>query len=473
MAFDVGKAQENLGTLGEGLGSPGPSAVSPFGLKFDRLVGLGGFGFTKMRFDSVGAIVGGRSRQVVSAAKPLAFESPLARAFLGMPSKDSLGIDAGWRVARQASKGVRSPEILALPGSDSTARASGRLGAVGALGDSPLKKVADGLRLSGAPAGHARGWQALGTFGDHDCVADWRGICATMWNFATCGPYGLATAGTGAFAKPTLTPSLFDQIGKIRGGYAGFAHRVGEVMACLYRPFGGFFEWLRREIERWPRDPDGGFVPIWNVRLYQLAEEAYFGKDYVAQSRFLDEIGADESVDNVLLIRDLLEPTFDPKRPDRRTGWWNLDPWEARRWLCRRLRDRDFETGEDERVRQRREISYTEVEDPEDPDDRYWYIARHAPRAISAEMEFLRKERAALLYQELALVLPERQLQVLALLSLGWSYERIARELGIAVGTVKTHVFRARNNPDVSKILLPRAAFRRANTESPHKRRCT
>jgi DNA-directed RNA polymerase specialized sigma24 family protein len=69
-------------------------------------------------------------------------------------------------------------------------------------------------------------------------------------------------------------------------------------------------------------------------------------------------------------------------------------------------------------------------------------------------MEFLHKERAALLAQELALVLPERQRQVLTLLSLGWSYERIARELGIAVGTVKTHVFRARNNPNVSKILL-------------------
>jgi len=50
MVFDVGKAKENLGTVGDGLSEPGSSAISPFGSRFDRLVGLGEPGPTKMRF---------------------------------------------------------------------------------------------------------------------------------------------------------------------------------------------------------------------------------------------------------------------------------------------------------------------------------------------------------------------------------------------------------------------------------------
>ncbi len=99
----------------------------------------------------------------------------------------------------------------------------------------------------------------------------------------------LGNGQDGSLAKPAFTPPVFDQIGKFIEGCAGFNHHVGEIMARWIRPLGGLFERMRREIERWPRDPDGGFVPIWNVRLYRLAEEAYYGNDYIAQAGFLDE----------------------------------------------------------------------------------------------------------------------------------------------------------------------------------------
>ncbi len=149
MMFDVGKAKENLGTVGDGLSEPGSSTISPFGSRFDRLVGLGEPSPTKMRCGSRGTIVGDRSRELASATKPPAFENPLAWAFLGMPSKNFLGIDAGWRGERQASKAACSPGVLASAGSEFSTRASGRFGAAGALGHSPCEEVADGIRLLG------------------------------------------------------------------------------------------------------------------------------------------------------------------------------------------------------------------------------------------------------------------------------------------------------------------------------------
>jgi hypothetical protein len=101
-------------------------------------------------------------------------------------------------------------------------------------------------------------------------------------------------------------------------------------------------------MEFYPRDPDGQPIPPWNIRLYRLARAAYRADDYEAQARFLDEIGADGSVDNVLFVRELLAPTFDPVGPDRHVDWCLMEPDEAKAWLRKRLEDRDFESQQDD-----------------------------------------------------------------------------------------------------------------------------
>jgi hypothetical protein len=157
------------------------------------------------------------------------------------------------------------------------------------------------------------------------------------------------------------SPSFAQQVGKLALGYAGFVQRVAEVIQSWRRPLEGAFEWLRREIERWPQDPYGDPVPVWNVRLYRLAQAAYEG-DYVAGARFLDEIEADDAPDNVLMIGELLKPTFDPQRLDRRVDWEQLDPAEARRWLKRRLDGLKLGTWKEEQERKigerRYEVAY-------------------------------------------------------------------------------------------------------------------
>jgi RNA polymerase sigma factor (sigma-70 family) len=156
----------------------------------------------------------------------------------------------------------------------------------------------------------------------------------------------------------------------------------------------------------------------------------------------LDEIGADESADNVLLIGDLLRPTFEQRRPDRRVDWWRMEPEDARDWLRRRLRDRRFEGCKDEDRRK----SY---EDRYDEEDRS--IVRVSPSELAAELEFLQEERMASLHRDLRSMLSERQYQVLLLLAEGCKYERIAKELGIGLNTVKTHVLRIRRNHELTK----------------------
>jgi DNA-directed RNA polymerase specialized sigma24 family protein len=164
-------------------------------------------------------------------------------------------------------------------------------------------------------------------------------------------------------------------------------------------------------------------------------------------------------VDDVLFIYALLTPTFDPGRPDRRKEWWMLEPQAARGWLCKRLRARKFEAERDEETRLERQIFYTESKDPDDPFNKYKDIAKHA-RIDSAEGRYFEDESADFLLQELAAILSERQLEVIAQFLQEQAheqrtYEQIGRELGMAPGTVKSHVFRVRNNPGVSEILRP------------------
>ncbi len=136
--------------------------------------------------------------------------------------------------------------------------------------------------------------------------------------------------------------------GKLLQNYLEFAERADRLVSGWTKPFEGVFERLRRATEFYPCDPDRQPIPPWNVRLYRLARAAYRTDDYEAQARFLDEIGADGSVDNVLFVRELLAPTFDPVRPDRHVDWWLMEPNEAKAWLCKPLKDRDFESQQDD-----------------------------------------------------------------------------------------------------------------------------
>lgn len=146
-------------------------------------------------------------------------------------------------------------------------------------------------------------------------------------------------------------------------------------------------------------------------------------------------------------------------RSDRRKEWWLLEPQAAWGWLRKRLRARKFEAERDEETRLERQIFYTESKDPDDPFNKYKDIAKHA-RIDSAEGRYFEDESADFLLQELAAILSERQLEVIAQ-SLKEqaheqrTYEQIGRELDMAPGTVKSHVFRVPNNPGVSEILRP------------------
>jgi hypothetical protein len=111
----------------------------------------------------------------------------------------------------------------------------------------------------------------------------------------------------------------------------------------------------------------------------------------------------------------------------------------------------------------RRDGDIPYLEDPEDsenPSDPYFCVVKRAPRTISAEAAFFDRELPTLLLQELAAVLPPRQLEVVSLVLRGWTYERIAREMNITAGAVKAHMHKVRNNPLVAEVLLPQPALR-------------
>jgi len=243
----------------------------------------------------------------------------------------------------------------------------------------------------------------------------------------------------------------------------GFSERVGEVIASLSRPFAGASEWLRELMEQWPRDPYGELVPDWNVGLYRLARSAYEG-DYVAKARFLNEIGADGSADNVLFIQDLLRPTFDPDRLDRRDAWEQREPSDARRWLRKRLSEHrnggidkhelPYEENANEERPGSAHVTHSmsaELMNPNGAWDREpTYLNGATPSAMA---EFMKQERAKSLPRQLQVMLPERQYQVLLCLAEGMIYEEIAYRLGIGVSTVKTHVRSLRQKHELKALL--------------------
>jgi hypothetical protein len=223
----------------------------------------------------------------------------------------------------------------------------------------------------------------------------------------------------------------------IRKNLAGFAmlapQRIGEWIKRAVRPSEGIFEWMRRALERivqWPCDPYGNPVPVWNIRLYRLAQAAYEG-DYVARARFLDVIEADDSPENVLMIEKLLKPTFEPQRLDRRVDWEQMDPAGARRWLRQRLDGLEQNAGKGEQVRENGEQPYEELE--------------------FVEFELRQDEKA--LYEQLRGVLPEQQYWFCWYRAQGLKYEEIAAKMGIGLSTVKTHARLVKRNPGFLELL--------------------
>ncbi len=139
-----------------------------------------------------------------------------------------------------------------------------------------------------------------------------------------------------------------------------------------------------------------------------------------------------------MLVRDLLKPTFAPKRLDKREAWEQKSPGGAREWLRDRL---DDIRNDSEDEHKKREVPYEEDSG----------LVLGTPSAMA---EFMRLEEERALRQKLRLTLPERQRQVLWSIVEGIPYEEIACRLGIGVSTVKTHAKRLRENPDLRNLLI-------------------
>jgi DNA-directed RNA polymerase specialized sigma24 family protein len=230
-------------------------------------------------------------------------------------------------------------------------------------------------------------------------------------------------------------------------GGGGALGRALETLRPQLEKFGMFVGGLAASLEnalnalRTPRllDPYGQPVPSWNVGLYMLARSAFQG-DYVARAAFLDEIDADDPLDNVLLVEDLLEPTFGARRTDLRKRWEQETPEEARKQL------RDLLQGHKKRA----PLEAQEVSKGE-------YVYEHSRQIlISPELELAvieTREDERILLERLRDLLPEQQSMFCWYRSQGLGYEEIAAEMGISVSSVKTHARRAKDNPNLLDLL--------------------
>lgn len=249
-----------------------------------------------------------------------------------------------------------------------------------------------------------------------------------------------------------LSEMLAKKYGQSPGliGAAKFLYDAGENLhrtMDAWRPqlerFGMFVGGLATTIENalyvlrsaGPRDPYGNPVPLHNAELYVLARWAYRGDYWEAKAQFLNEIGADESADNVLYLEELLRPTFKPSRLDLREPWEQRNPLEARRWLRKSLGDLKRKNGREKRI-----VLPYEENDEQARSELFAFAEEESERAREAKIRS---------------ILPERQCQILMLLAEEHKQAEIAELLGIGLSTVKTHAGRLQNNPDLLRALRP------------------
>lgn len=296
------------------------------------------------------------------------------------------------------------------------------------------------------------GTTKYGPLGEHTSAAD----ALTLPGVSEVSSLCQAHHATGpVLPEPTpLSELLAERYGQSPGliGAAKFLYDAGENLNRTmeaWRPqlkkVGAFVGELTAGLERTlnalrstrPLDPYGNPVPLHNTWLYVLARRAYQG-DFVARAAFLDEIDADDSLDNVLLVEDLLEPTFGGRRTDLRKRWEQETPEEARTQL------RELLKGHMKRA----PLEAKELRKGE-------YVYEHSRQILTpSELAAIEnKEDERILYEQLRGALPEQQFMFCWYRSQGLDYEEIAAEMGIGVSSVKTYARRAKANPNLLGLL--------------------
>jgi hypothetical protein len=461
LGFDVAKARADSRVLD-------PDAASLDRRIPDVTARMAGMNAARARLIGPGGDQGGRSiADMLASTRPTTrLDSPFLRTSLGFPAPGTLlgAVRPDEAYARDISAAVADSVLKTTPKLSSLTVAQSQ--ASFALNGYTARSMADGLGNLRSLEKSTRRWKSIyddalvGTVTkqvaalERPLVGQYAGSFIQIKKCLNIQSANIGTQVVQYFLRahePLLRAALdafnqpvFDAIRKFAAGHAGLAQLVGESIETWRLRFEGTFEWLRREMERWPRDPYGELVPAWNAWLYRLAQAAYEG-DYVAGARFLNGIEADCSPDNVLWIRELLKPTFHPERLDRRVDWEQMDPTTARRWLRRRLNGLKLGAWKEKQERKNGELRY-EVE-------RQVIKANPSDLPEFELMEFELREDEITLYEQLRDVLPEQQFLVCWHRAQGLKYKEIAAKMGVALGTVKTHARLLKRNPGFLDIL--------------------
>jgi hypothetical protein len=195
--------------------------------------------------------------------------------------------------------------------------------------------------------------------------------------------------------------------------------------------------------DAFPQTPDGQSVPLQGRWLFVRARRAWRG-DYEARRKFLQAIGVEPAADEALALREVLGPTFEPRRPDRRRDWWTEAPERGTAFLRRRIKD--------VKARGQGRMKYVPLDNdlaeilPEEKGG--------DPRAWELEL------RLWTIKQAIFAKLPPRQAEVVFLC---WEYHdedhpaatsrAVAETLGISQEAVRQHRRKAASNPEFRKAL--------------------